>query len=289
MAGIRLEWAQFGDFDSFDVLRSNAPMDINALPSPLATGLPTMMYVDTAVTDGATYYYRVVAWRDGVSKVSSEIKCVAGDEYWANVTLLSNMSTSTTESIIVDAKGHTFTGLNATIADDGFALDGKSLLLSSGYISTPYSTGFAFDADFTAEIRFKYSTHQQYGGILCCAQPVSNWLGWNIIFDNSSDNLRVEINRTLVIVSSITLTANTYHHVALCRSSGVVRLFIDGAIVGSANYSESIDSGNAPLYIGVEREGNLKVAGNFDEVRITKGIARYIENFTPPGKPFLSF
>ena len=47
MAGIRLEWAQFGDFDSFDVLRSGSPMDINALPSPLVTGLPTMFYVDT--------------------------------------------------------------------------------------------------------------------------------------------------------------------------------------------------------------------------------------------------
>lgn len=73
MAGIRLEWAQFGDFDSFDVLRSDALMDINALPSPIATNLPTMYYVDTTVIEGATYYYRVVAWRDGVSKVSGEV------------------------------------------------------------------------------------------------------------------------------------------------------------------------------------------------------------------------
>lgn len=77
MAVIRLEWAQFGDFDSFDVLRADAPMDINALPSPIATGLSTMYYVDTAVVGGATYYYRVVAWRDGASKLSGEIKVEA--------------------------------------------------------------------------------------------------------------------------------------------------------------------------------------------------------------------
>ena len=74
MAGIRLEWAQFGDFDSFDVIRSNVPMDISALPSPIATNLSTMYYVDTTVVEGAIYYYRVVAWRDGVSKMSGEIK-----------------------------------------------------------------------------------------------------------------------------------------------------------------------------------------------------------------------
>lgn len=77
MAGIRLEWAQFGDFDSFDVLRSKAPMNINSLPSPIVTNLPTMYHVDTAVVDGVTYYYRVVAWRDGVSKVSGEIRVQA--------------------------------------------------------------------------------------------------------------------------------------------------------------------------------------------------------------------
>ena len=77
MAGIRLEWAQFGDFDSFDVIRSDAPMDINALPSPIATNLSTMYYVDATVVEGADYYYRVVAWRDGVSKVSSEISIKA--------------------------------------------------------------------------------------------------------------------------------------------------------------------------------------------------------------------
>ncbi|WP_312069454.1 hypothetical protein, partial [Acinetobacter sp.] len=72
MAGIRLEWAQFGDFDSFDVIRSNTSMigvaDAN-LPSPIATNLKTMYYVDTTVAEDSTYYYKVRAWRDGVSMV----------------------------------------------------------------------------------------------------------------------------------------------------------------------------------------------------------------------------
>ena len=80
MAGIRLEWAQFGDFESFDVIRSNTSMASIAdedLPSPIVTGLTTMYYVDTTVVLGATYYYKVRANRDGISVASSELMVVA--------------------------------------------------------------------------------------------------------------------------------------------------------------------------------------------------------------------
>lgn len=77
MAGIRLEWAQFGDFDSFDVLRADEPMDVGVLPSPIATGLSTMYYVDSNVIEGLTYYYKIRVNRDGIYFVSDELKAVA--------------------------------------------------------------------------------------------------------------------------------------------------------------------------------------------------------------------
>lgn len=82
MAGVRLEWAQFGDFDSFDVIRSDSPMDVESLPSPIATGLTTMYYVDTSVVTGSDYYYRVVVWRDAVSQVSGEVMITADVLPW---------------------------------------------------------------------------------------------------------------------------------------------------------------------------------------------------------------
>lgn len=81
MAGIRLEWAQFGDFDSFDVIRSTTSMMGIAdedLPSPIATNLNTMYFADTvSLTEDETYYYKIRAWRDDVSVLSDELKTIA--------------------------------------------------------------------------------------------------------------------------------------------------------------------------------------------------------------------
>lgn len=73
MAGLRLEFAQFGDFDNFSIYRSDTPMDVNSLPAPIATGLATMHYVDDAVVDGATYYYRVSVSRGADNQTSDEV------------------------------------------------------------------------------------------------------------------------------------------------------------------------------------------------------------------------
>lgn len=78
--GIRLEFAQFGHFTSFDVIRSMVSMASVAdadLPTPIATGLKTMYYVDSDVVEGLTYHYKVRVWRRSVSFVSDEITVIA--------------------------------------------------------------------------------------------------------------------------------------------------------------------------------------------------------------------
>lgn len=114
MAGIRIEFAQFGDFDTFDILRSDTPMDIGSLPSPLVTGLTTMYYVDTSVVDGATYYYRARVWRDGVGSVSSELMSIAA-------TYADNFDSNTLSN---------YTGYADTAAN--WAISGGYLTASSG-------------------------------------------------------------------------------------------------------------------------------------------------------------
>lgn len=73
MASIVLEFAQFGDFDSFSVYRSTTSMQIESMPPPLATGLDKMYYVDNTIEGGNTYYYRVGVLRNSEELISSEV------------------------------------------------------------------------------------------------------------------------------------------------------------------------------------------------------------------------
>lgn len=104
MPSIRLEFAQFGDFDSFDVIRSTTSLagvaDVD-LPSPIVTGLTTMYYVDTMIVDGATYYYKVRVNRDGTSIVSDQIAEITAGVLWTPLDLTTAMYFSA-DSVIKD-------------------------------------------------------------------------------------------------------------------------------------------------------------------------------------------
>lgn len=77
MAGVRLEFAQFGGFDYFEIVRSQTPIDVSNLPAAIVTNLKTMYYVDTNIVPGETYYYRVLAYRNESMVISNEIECLA--------------------------------------------------------------------------------------------------------------------------------------------------------------------------------------------------------------------
>ena len=78
-------------------------------------------------------------------------------------------------------------------------------------------------------------------------------------------------------------TAFTWHHVAIVRNSGTWTLYIDGISVGTSttggtyNFTNTID-----FLLGQRTGGSYDWKGYLQDVRFTKGVARYTANFTPP-------
>ncbi len=89
-------------------------------------------------------------------------------------------------------------------------------------------------------------------------------------------------------VTPATLSLNTWTHVALVRVGGVMRLFVGGNKVGpDMNYSAALpNTGAAVLTLGAYYDTTYSFTGYLDELRITKGIARYTANFSPPTAAF---
>jgi len=106
-----------------------------------------------------------------------------------------------------------------------------------------------------------------------------------------SNNIDFYFNNGVRLQSS-SVAIDTWYHLALTRESGVWRMFINGTSVGST-YTSAADLGLTNiLRIGQANAGdgnNDFLNGYIDDLRVTKGVARYTSNFIPPLYPYPRF
>jgi hypothetical protein len=97
------------------------------------------------------------------------------------------------------------------------------------------------------------------------------------------------IGGSVLTCASPSPSAATWAHVAWTRSGGTVRSFLNGSLVGSnASFGTlSINQGvGQSASLGSSFTGAAPFNGYIDDLRITKGVARYTATFTPPTAPF---
>jgi hypothetical protein len=79
---------------------------------------------------------------------------------------------------------------------------------------------------------------------------------------------------------------NTWVHIALVRNGSSEKIYVNGVQVGTIGTSSAaVNNYAGPLKIGTGPYGNNFI-GYLSEFRITKGVARYTSNFTPPNAPY---
>jgi hypothetical protein len=79
-----------------------------------------------------------------------------------------------------------------------------------------------------------------------------------------------------------TLSFNTWQHLAIVKNSGTTTMYFNGT-AASSTYSDSRNYGSSqPVQIGKDDTTSNYFGGYMQDFRITKGLARYTANFTPP-------
>jgi len=210
------------------------------------------------------------------------------DPFWANVVVLLHFDGADTSTTFTDQTGKVWTAFgNAQLDTAQFKWPPSSLLLdgSGDYATTPSSADFAYGtgdftweawmrcAGFTGSNQYAYDHGANGGGLLI------NNSGGRLAYYNTTTGIGSSL-----FTSGPVITLNTWQHIAVTRASGTTRLFLDGIVGASASDSHSFAS--QALSIGRFGGGGFNFNGHIDDARLTKGVARYTANFTPPAAPF---
>jgi len=172
---------------------------------------------------------------------------------------------------------------------------------STSNLVAPYSPKYSLGTgDFTIEGWFYFTNlGVSLRGLVALGDgangngPVYN--AWSLQYLGSEGSNQITLSRYdgtvyTYATSGVTLVANTWTHIAACRSGGVLRIFVNGISYYSAANTQNFGTINTnPLRVALQYYGPATAysgprywPGYIDDLRITKGFARYTANFTPP-------
>jgi hypothetical protein len=145
------------------------------------------------------------------------------------------------------------------------------------------TSDFAFGTgDFTIEF-WLYINTASVAQIIYDGRPSGVQTTQPCVYVMNDGTIRYYVSNLDRITGS-SLSTSTWYHIALARSGTSTKLFVNGTQSGST-YSDSTNYTNTlgrPV-IGVDGfNGANQLNGYIDDLRITKGVARYTSAFTPP-------
>ena len=180
----------------------------------------------------------------------------------ANVRLSTAVKKFGTASIYFGAGGN-----NANISATGFPGMGTS--------------------DFTIEMWF-YSTVAAgaNGYYFYDTRPFGTNGVYTTMYVASTQKVGFLVGGVARITGTTNVTTNTWHHVALSRSAGVTRMFLNGVQEGGDYTDTNNYVTNAPIVGNTGAIVNGVWAGYLDDIRITQGVGRYTSGFAVPTAEF---
>ena len=151
--------------------------------------------------------------------------------------------------------------------------------------NAPSSDLFAFGTgNFTVEMWIYFNSLAT--SVILDWRDASTTAAFPLLVSDSNTILWSHTNNTRI--TSGTVSTGQWYHLAICRSGTDTKMFLNGTQTGST-YSDStayLSTAGAPR-VGIDRRASAYYFnGYIDDLRITKGVARYTANFTPPTAAF---
>ena len=213
------------------------------------------------------------------------------DPYRSQVSLLLHGDGANNSTTIVDTSPtpkavQVFGDAKISTAQSKFG--GSSLVFDGSVDKLTAGTSQEFDlssGDFTVECWLYVSSAPASNQVIVAKWGNTVVTGWRLEIDSSV--IAWYTNTTRKLTSAY--VAQQWNHVAVAKSGSNSFMYINGVLAsGPASDSFSASDLTKPLTVGaLDYPGFFQgFVGYIDDLRITKGIARYTSNFTPPTAPF---
>jgi hypothetical protein len=198
-------------------------------------------------------------------------------------------------TVFEDEMGKVLTAVGNAHIDTGekmFGTGSGSFDGTGDYLTVPNSTDFDFGSeDFTIDGWFYFNTNSVGYQFMVDRRGNSDQTGW-VFYLETSNQLSflsassVGWDNTVLYNTGFVPETGKWIHLAVVRNGDVFTMYQNGKAIRSGTYSGSIGAQSANLTIGA---GHVIPGSGFngyiDELRISKGIARWTTDFTPPAAP----
>lgn len=209
---------------------------------------------------------------------------------------LLHMDGADTSTTFTDGSGKAWTARgNAQIDTAQSKFGGASGLFdgTGDYIDTPDHSDWQLDDgsnsnEWTIDFWVRFASTSGNQGFISQIVDANNAWKVNGFGAGSVQNLAFFVTSGGTNIVAITRawspSINTWYHIAVVKQGTTgYRLFIDGVQQGATE----TDTSTIPDYAGSANIGKGLVSGEYlngwiDELRVSKGVARWTSNFTPP-------
>jgi hypothetical protein len=187
---------------------------------------------------------------------------------------------------------------NAQISTAQSKFGGGSMLFDGngdGLFVPPSQNPNFGSGNFTIELWIYYNSLTGAQTIISngYTTPVTNgWLVQTGTGDGKFNFYKQTSPTTVVLVvadGGSAMSAGVWYHMAIVRNGTTTTIYRNGTSVGSATDTTTYTATAANFYVGGGTSTGFNGGffnGYIDDLRITRGVARYTANFTPPITPF---
>jgi hypothetical protein len=231
--------------------------------------------------------------------VVEEWNSIPGDLNISSCSLSLHFSGSNNSTTFIDSSPNNFTvtsnnGAKITSSISKFGGTSGFFDGTNDYLSVADNERFNFSSgNFTIEFWVYVQNTSSYSWVM---SQWENSVGSDTnsafgIFQSQYIEFAVAYNNSISQISvtgTTPLIVNNWYHLALVRSGSLISLYLNGNLESTTSGVglNVINNSNLPIIIGARYGGTQYFNGYLDEVRITKGIARYTASFVTQSVQF---